>query len=158
MNEGFQMNLADELLNLIRAFNAANLEYAVCGGLALTIHGFVRATEDIDFLIPEMHLKQILEAAKTVGFWIPSGRMPFRAKTPMAMDIYRVSKASDSELVSLDLIVVSPGLKEVWDSRETFEFADVRCTVVSREGLIKMKSIAGRPQDLVDIERLKNGD
>lgn len=152
------MNLTDELLQLVKAFNAANLEYAVCGGLAMAVHGFVRATEDIDFLVAQEQLPQILDAAKSVGFWIPSGRMPFRAKTPMEMEIYRVSKASGSELISLDLIIASKGLKEIWDTRETFEFADVRCKVVSREGLIKMKLIAGRKQDLVDIERLQNGD
>ena len=74
------------------------------------------------------------------------------------MDIYRVSKASGSELLSLDLIVVSPGLKDVWESRVVFEFFDVQCPAVSRAGLIRMKTIAGRPQDLVDIERLNNGE
>ncbi len=152
------MNLKDELLNLVRILNEAKLEYAVCGGLAMTIHGFVRSTQDIDLLVPQEHLTQILEAAKTAGFRIPSGRMPFRAKTPLAMDIYRVSKASGSELLSLDLIVVSPGLKDVWESREVFEFFDVQCPAVSRAGLIRMKTIAGRPQDLVDIERLNNGE
>lgn len=152
------MNLRDELIILVRALNEAKLEYAVCGGLALTIHGFVRATQDIDLLVPQEQLTQILEAAKAVGFWIPSGRMPFRAKTPLAIHIYRVSKASGSELLSLDLIVVSPGLREVWESREVFEFSDVKCAAVSRAGLIRMKTIAGRPQDLVDIERLNNGE
>ena len=152
------MNLKDELLNLVRALNEAKLEYAVCGGLAMTIHGFVRSTQDIDLLVRQEQLTPILETVKTVGFWIPSGRMPFRAKTPLAMDIYRVSKASGSELLSLDLIVVSPGLQEVWDAREFYEFSDVQCSTVSRAGLIKMKTIAGRPQDLVDIERLNNGE
>ena len=45
------MNLRDELIILVRALNEAKLEYAVCGGLALTIHGFVRATQDIDCLL-----------------------------------------------------------------------------------------------------------
>ena len=152
------MNLKDELLNLVRALNEAKLEYAVCGGLAMTIHGFVRSTQDIDLLVRQEQLTPILETVKTVGFWIPSGRMPFRAKTSLAMDIYRVSKASGSELLSLDLIVVSPGLQEVWDAREFYEFSDVQCSTVSRAGLIKMKTIAGRPQDLVDIERLNNGE
>lgn len=38
------MNLKEELLNLIRTRNSAHLQYAVCGGLAMTIHGFVRST------------------------------------------------------------------------------------------------------------------
>lgn len=152
------MNLKEELLNLIRTLNAAQLQYAVCGGLAMTIHGFVRSTVDIDLLVPEDQLQQVLKTVETAGFWIPSGRMPFKAKTPMAMDIYRVSKAQGAELISLDLIVVSEGLQEVWESREFYEVDNVICPVVSRSGLIQMKTIAGRPQDLVDIQRLTEGE
>lgn len=152
------MNLKDELLNLIRTLNSAQLQYAICGGLAMTIHGFVRSTVDIDLLVPEDQLQQVLKTVETAGFWIPSGRMPFKAKAPMAMDIYRVSKAQGAELISLDLIVVSEGLREVWESREFYEVDTVVCPVVSRSGLIQMKTIAGRPQDLVDIQRLIEGE
>ena len=148
------MNLKDELLGLMTALNDANLSYAVCGGLALMIHGFVRATEDIDLLILEEDLSEVLRVAESVGFWIPSGKMPFKAKTPLTMDIYRVSKADGADLISLDLIIVSPAIKDVWDTRETFTVNGILCPAVSRQGLIRMKTIAGRPQDLVDIERL----
>ncbi len=43
--------LLDELSQLISALNENEIEYAVCGGLALAIHGFARATLDIDILI-----------------------------------------------------------------------------------------------------------
>jgi len=36
------------------------------------------------------------------------------------------------------------------------EFLGEAIAVVSREGLIKMKQQAGRPQDLLDIDRLEN--
>ena len=74
------------------------------------------------------------------------------------MDIYRVSKAIGAHLIPLDLIVVSPALQEVWDSRQVFKIGDIDCPVVSRDGLIRMKTIAGRLQDLADIERLQNGE
>lgn len=69
-----------------------------------------------------------------------------------------MSKAQGTELISLDLIVVSEGLQKVWESREYYEFDSVVCPVVSRSGLIQMKTIAGRPQDLVDIQRLTEGE
>ncbi len=31
-------------------------------------------------------------------------------------------------------------------------------SIVSRAGLIKMKELAGRPKDLIDIDRIKNGE
>ena len=50
--------LLDELSQIIFALEDGGIEYAVCGGLALAIHGFVRATLDIDILIqPESLVK-----------------------------------------------------------------------------------------------------
>ncbi len=148
------MDLIDELLTLLQALNEAGVRYALCGGLAMAVHGHARATQDIDLLIPEADLQKALSVAETAGFWIPSGRMPFKAKTPLAMDIYRVSKAKGPVLIPLDLIIVSPALQEVWDDRIENVFGSLRCHVVSRNGLIRMKQIAGRKQDLADIENL----
>ncbi|MDP1560514.1 MAG: hypothetical protein Q8M16_03870 [Pirellulaceae bacterium] len=44
---------------------------------------------------------------------------------------------------------------ETWQNRETFQLADQHVQVVSRSGLIQMKTIAGRLQDLADIEGLQ---
>ena len=44
-------------------------------------------------------------------------------------------------------------------SDESISFSDFDCVnlwIVSRTVLIKMKRLAGRPQDLTDIERLEN--
>ena len=38
------LDLYDELAALLDALEAANAEYAVCGGLAMAIHGIPRAT------------------------------------------------------------------------------------------------------------------
>ncbi len=149
------MDLIKEMLQLIAALNANGVQYALCGGLALGVHGFPRATQDIDLLVPEHERARLQEVAKTVGYWIPSGRMPFKPNTPQAMEIWRVSKAVGPQLISLDLIVVSPGLESVWNSRVVLRFGELDCSIVSRDGLITMKMIAGRLQDLADIERLK---
>jgi hypothetical protein len=147
-----------ELIALVTALRNANLPFAVCGGLAMAIHGHPRATQDIDILIREENLNEVLEVAKAVGFWIPSGKMPFKAKTPLAMEIYRVSKAVGEKLIPLDLMLVSPALEEVWNGRISGQIGDVDCTVVSTDGLIRMKEIAARTQDLADIEKLRAGD
>jgi len=147
-----------ELIALVTALRNANLPFAVCGGLAMAIHGHPRATQDIDIIIREENLNEVLEVAKTTGFWIPSGRMPFKAKTPMAMEIYRVSKAVGDKLIPLDLMLVSPALEEIWDGRISGSIGDAECTVVSIDGLIHMKEIAARTQDLADIEKLRAGD
>ena len=42
--------LLNKLSQLISALDENEIEYAVCGGLALAIHGFARATLDIERL------------------------------------------------------------------------------------------------------------
>jgi hypothetical protein len=49
-----------------------------------------------------------------------------------------------------------PFLQGVWDGREVYDVDGVALTVVSREGLLEMKRIAGRPLDLIDVENLES--
>lgn len=39
------------IFDVLRAFEREQVRYALIGGIALTIHGLVRATQDIDFFI-----------------------------------------------------------------------------------------------------------
>ncbi|MEO6260455.1 MAG: hypothetical protein ABIP63_08895 [Thermoanaerobaculia bacterium] len=41
----------EDLLGLCKALNAAEVRYVLIGGFAVILHGFVRATKDIDLLI-----------------------------------------------------------------------------------------------------------
>ncbi len=59
-------------------------------------------------------------------------------------------------MLSLDLLLVTPQVEDVWETREKIDFLGSQLSVVSLSGLIKMKRLAGRPQDLADIERLEN--
>lgn len=44
------MNLVDELYAVAAALREAGVRYAICDGLAVTIHGATRTTKDIDIL------------------------------------------------------------------------------------------------------------
>jgi len=146
--------LLDELSELISALNENGVEYAVCGGLSMAIHGFARATLDIDVLIREESLEKAYEIAATKGFDIRGLDISFKER---AVEIRRVSKIDDNgEVLSLDLLLVTPQVEDVWQAREKIDFLGDKLSVVSREGLIKMKRLAGRPQDLADLERLEN--
>ena len=146
--------LLDELSQLISALNENRIEYAVCGGLSMAIHGFVRATVDIDILIQPDSLEKAYKIAEEKGYDIRGLDISFKER---AVEIRRVSKIDDSgEVLSLDLLLVTPQVEDVWETREKIDFLGNRLSVVSREGLIKMKRLAGRPQDLADIERLEN--
>ncbi len=53
---------------------------------------------------------------------------------------------------------VDQGLEEVWNDREAVKWEDGTTWVVSRNGLKKLKSISGRDQDLLDIQRLNEAE
>lgn len=146
--------LFEELTKLVEAFEENEIEYAVCGGLAMAIHGFVRATLDIDLLILSDSLERAYDVAEKRGFNIRGLDISFKER---AVEIRRVSKIDDEgEVLSLDLLLVTPLVEDVWEGKTEMILANRKYSIVSREGLIKMKNLAGRPQDLVDIERLEN--
>ena len=145
--------LIEELRLIVDAFNRHKIDFALCGGLAVAAHGLVRATEDVDFLILEASLDDALTAAAEVGYDIRGLDISFKDKV---VEIRRVSKIVGKEVISLDLLLVTPEVEDVWNGREEVEFFGRQLYVVSRSGLIKMKTHAGRPQDLLDIDLLKN--
>jgi len=146
--------LLEELDALISALNENEIEYAVCGGLALAIHGFARATLDIDILIQPESLEKAYKIGAEKGFDIRGLDISLKER---AVEIRRVSKIdANGEVLSLDLLLVTPQVQDVWQTREKIDFLGNQLSVVSREGLIKMKRLAGRPQDLADIERLES--
>lgn len=146
--------LFDEMTALARAFDEAGIEYGLCGGLAMAVHGYPRATIDIDFLIRAESLKKGYEIAGELGYDIKGLDMSFKER---AVEIRRVSKIDDEgEVLSFDMLLVTPQVEDVWENRITMILEGNTYRIVSREGLIKMKTLAGRTQDLADLERLKD--
>lgn len=148
------MDLVAELIGLIESLNAAEVEYAVCGGIALAIHGYPRFTQDIDLLVQGADLARVQSAAAARGFSIAGGRMSFGSGTPNLREIVRVSKSDGRDVLTLDLLIVGPALADAWNTRKRGEWRGQQLWVVSQTGLLKMKRMAGRSQDLADIDRL----
>lgn len=61
------MDLRQELLKLVAALQQAGIDYAVCGGFAVAIHGYPRLTTDIDLLIRSVNLDAACTALATAG-------------------------------------------------------------------------------------------
>lgn len=43
--------MLDKVLNIIESFNKHEVDYVIIGGYAVIMHGFLRATEDIDVML-----------------------------------------------------------------------------------------------------------
>lgn len=143
--------LLDEFRSITEALNEADIDYAVCGGWAMAIHGLPRATMDIDLLILANDLDRVLNIVKDLGYDVKGLPLHFD------IEIRRVSKISGEfkQLITLDLLLVTDAIKDVWDMRHRLPWEEGTASVVSRDGLIKMKLLAGRKQDLADIEKLR---
>jgi hypothetical protein len=124
----------------------------------VTIHGAPRFTKDIDLLVPDEEVDAALAVARQCGFDLPAAPMVFDAGRDEERHIRRVSKGHEGQLLSLDLILVEPGFREVWSSRVRVEWEGRVIPVVSIEGLAAMKRKAGRPQDLLDLQSLSVED
>lgn len=147
------LDLEEELRRVIAAVGSADLPYALCGGLALAVHGHPRATIDIDLLVPEEAVTRVKEVAGTLGFTFVARPMIFHDG---AVPIHRVTKIdpTDGDTLMLDLLVVTPPTENAWATRETLTWNGAPITVVSREGLIRLKRFRSSKQDLADIEAL----
>jgi hypothetical protein len=153
------VDLYDELIQILRLFEREGVEYALCGGLAVAFYGYPRFTKDIDFLIPREELAEVKELLSDIGYDIEAGPIPFDVGKPTQREIHRVSKAAE-ELFTLDLMLVTDVFEGVFEQRELMQWKDITVQIVSIDGLATMKKLAGRTQDLLDLEKLslKNED
>lgn len=149
------MDIREELLRIIDALNKAEIEYALCGGLAVVVHGYMRLTDDIDLLVRAQDVAAAKAAVRGGGFSLSTPKpLVFNRGTANEAIVHRVSKFEGEEHLILDLLEVTPALKRVWEERQHLHWEGRRLCVVSAAGLIRMKSGTGRKQDEADIERL----
>ncbi|MFP3941791.1 MAG: hypothetical protein ACLF0P_15965 [Thermoanaerobaculia bacterium] len=144
------LDLFEETRQLLLALERREVEYALVGAVALAVHGVPRATTDIDLLIRPESLDGVTEVARELGFVFEAHPMRF----PDGMEIRRLSKIADEETLTLDLLLVDANLEEIWASRRRVEASFAGAWVISRDALIRMKTWAGRDQDLADVKRL----
>lgn len=148
------LDLFDELTAVLSAFEADGVEYALCGGLAMAAWGVPRATIDIDVLIQPNALDQALASVRPLGFVIRARPMDF---SNGAISIRRVSKPDvpGGDVLMLDFMLVTPAIEDVWDDRQRLEWDRGVLIVVSKEGLIKLKTFRSSGRDLDDIALLR---
>jgi hypothetical protein len=147
-------DLYDEFRKLIAELDKNQIDYALCGGLAMAVYDHARATIDIDLLILSEAVETVIAIARDLGYTIRGLDMSFANG---AIEIRRVSKIhpSTGHVLSLDLLLVTPEIRGVWDSRVEAEWEGGELSVVSRDGLIALKKLRGSGRDIDDIAALQ---
>ncbi len=147
------------ILRLAQAFKKEKLEFAIVGGLAVNLHGANRGTVDIDLIIKfnEKDFKKAQSALEQLGL---KPRLPMRASEVFQFRSEYIEKRNliawsfanphnPAEVV--DLLLTHDLTKE---QIQHFSFMGEKIPVIDLDGLIKMKKLSGRPQDLADVKAL----
>jgi len=148
------LDLYEELAALIVGLEQHAVPYALCGGMAMAVHGFVRATEDIDILVPPEALDQARAVALAAGFDIENPPVDFAGGAVPLRRLCKTEPDSGAFLV-LDIILVTPATAAIWHSRCRVPWERGTLSVLSPAGLIAMKSLRGSLQDRADIAKLR---
>ena len=152
------MNLVDELHAIAAALTAAGVRYAVCGGVAVTIHGATRSTKDLDLVIDPTDLPKVIDAVRPLGYAYLALTMIFDEGTPRERHVQRISKIVGRDHLLLDLLLAEAAFARSLDDLVMIAFPEGPLAVVSRATLLQMKRLAGRAQDLADIDKLEASD
>lgn len=135
--------------NLLKLLNAHNVEYVIIGATAFPVHGYARATLDIDLFIrsePE-NARRTLEALKKFGYDVTDlGEEDLLSKKVLIRQY----------LVETDIHPFVQGITfdQVWKNRVSGTYGNEKVYYASLDDLITMKKAAGRPKDAEDLKAL----
>ena len=141
--------------DLLSAFHAHGVKYLIVGGYAVTFHAQPRATKDIDLFIKADPANAQATYAALSPFGAPlqniraeefvEGRSFFRfGYDPCAVDIL-------PEIPGVDFDAAWERRIEATVDPET----GLKAFFISRDDLIASKLVAARPQDLADVDAIR---
>ena len=149
------IDLYDELKAVLQTLEAADVPYALCGGLALMVYHRPRATVDIDLIVPPEAVDACMTAMTPLGFRAHPRPMRFESTGTEIRRFYKVDPGGPDVLMLDCLLTTHPAVAEAWRGRVQVPFEDRMVWVVSLDGLIALKRLRGSPLDLVDIQALQ---
>ena len=156
MNDLSPLAVADHLLKF-------KIPMVIIGGHAVNVHGFARATEDVDIVFQrtEESQRQLATALSQIhAYWIGNDVDPetgIERSYPVTPDYVRQTHLMmlGTDLGFLDLFDFIPSMPGE-DLEALFDTAIVRNgrPFASLKWIRAMKQAAGRPQDKLDLENL----
>ncbi len=153
-------------LPVFEALNATGSRYVVVGGVATVLHGHARLTADVDIILdlqPEK-AKAAMEALRSLGLRprIPVDIADFadaakrtRWIDEKSMQVFSLWDPAEP-LREVDVFVTHPiNFEELWNRSKLVTLESTKIRIAAIPDLIALKHLAGRPQDLQDIEVLE---
>ncbi len=149
------MRLYLEFDRIVRDLKAAKIRFAVAGGIAVGLYGFVRATKDIDLLVMPGALERIRTMMRRAGYSESREEFRFRRSGLGMRRFYRREPKEEDLLVVDVLLAESKQMQGVLRRAKRVKYADTTVPVVALDDLTKMKRLRGSKQDEADIEQLR---
>ena len=144
--------MEDALLDLLQRFQHEGVQYVLVGGQAVRLNGFLRATEDIDILLPSS-IENGRRVIRALAF-LPSGK-------DLQADWFEVSPGEPENIriaddLLIDLLFAANGqtYESLQDSVSTLQIEGVAVRTLDIAGLLKTKTNY-RPKDQIDREVLQ---
>lgn len=138
------------LLDVVELLVSKDIQYAVVGALAASIHGAVRASMDADVVLS----LTIQQAADLERDFKATGFRTELARGDIDDPIPGLLRLSDSFENRVDLLIGLRGMEPQAFSRVVeVPFQGDTLKFVGREDFIAMKAFAGGPMDLIDAGR-----
>ena len=148
--------VANDLALLAQALAAFGVEYALIGGTAMAVHGFSRATKDIDLLLPVStdNNSQLLKALAS----IPGNSAALGALRREWMDKGHSTALEGEIYVDLLYAAADQTFESLKAHVQTILFGGVPVVTLDVDGLLLTKRTS-RETDIPDrlkLERLRN--
>jgi hypothetical protein len=155
------------LESIVKTLNRRRVRFIIVGGLAVAVHGFGRATFDVDLVVqlkPD-NVRRALRALSAIGFR-PTLPVPAEGFADPAlrrrwireknMVVFQLHSDADPE-TRVDLFVAEPfPFDREYDHAVHGEIMPgARARFVRLTTLLRMKKKAGREKDLEDIRQLR---
>jgi predicted nucleotidyltransferase len=148
--------------DILKSLEKEKVDYAIIGGVAVVLYGYVRFTKDIDLLIDlsEDNVRRFMKVLAALNFQpgVPIDPLDMadqkkreewiREKNAKVITFYNPK----SQLLQIDVLIT----KDLADMKRTRRKIDgFEISIVDYEDLLKMKKETARPTDLIDIEKLQ---
>ncbi len=154
MQKDNKFDLMEEAVFLSKLIDEANIKWAFAGGIAVGIHGYVRATEDIDIILERRDLDKLDSLLKDQGYIIPNDSIDFKD----GFKLFRRVKIVDNDYFILDILVAPKEFSNLLDNRIEGLLDGVKIYVITKQDLIRLKKQTGRKIDQADVEELEKND
>lgn len=147
--------LNEDYREMLSLFIENKVEFLIVGAYAMGVHGFPRATGDIDFWINPTALNASLVYSSLQQFGAPLANLEPKDFSTRGL-ILQVGIAPRR----IDIITEIDGVDfdKAYDSKIFVEIDGLNVPVISKKNLIKNKLSTGRKKDQLDAEYLQLDD